>query len=326
MATSIEVRAKTSRRGAVWVAAYRALSLPLVAGGLARRYRVVLDGEHLTVVFVGREQRFRRWMTRVLGGRARLEQVSVKLALWNPSRLWPADAALVAVELHPWLANRFRASGWLICPESIGWQGATPQLPPAGRNTSVQSDLQRVAKGGYELHPATGSKVDWDEFRNEMLVPYAERRFGEDARIPSAALMRHLRARGRLLLVTRAGVRLAGVGVLCSANTVWLTALGVKDGDPALLREGVLAALYVLTIGWARAAGMHRIDFAGAPAFQLDGLTQYKRKWGLSPVVEPLSPLIAARIDPDCQALRRAMEREPFMVQHEDALELHPRS
>ena len=70
---------------------------------------------------------------------------------------------------------------------------------------------------------------------------------------------------------------------------------------------------------------MRHLDAGRSPAFESDGLADYKRKWGMTPVPEPFSHLIAIRVDPSEQALRLAMERHRFWIETDaDGLELYP--
>ena len=118
---------------------------------------------------------------------------------------------------------------------------------------------------------------------------------------------------------------MAGACVLRSGTEAWVAALGVRDGDVALMRSGALAAAYALTIDWAKASGMVRIDFGRTSSFQLDGIGRFKRKWGMSPVRDPLARLIAIKVDPGQPALRHALEREPFLAEVDGALRGLPR-
>lgn len=304
----------TSSRPVLWVAGQQALKVPFVTVGTARRYQASLATEDFPVVTVGRPARFRRLLARLLEGHARLEAVSPRWPLWNPARSGLADVPLVAVEIHPLFASRFRSAGWLICPESVRWQGSLSQIPPATPSRSLRSDLSNVSKRGYTLQVAAGSKLDWEEFTETMLIPYAERRFADNAWILPRGPLRQLEARGKLLFLIRDGRRMAGMCVLCSGDEIWVAALGVRDGDINAMRAGAIAGLYALTIDWARGIGMQRIDAGRTPAFIHDGLVHYKHKWGLSPVPDPLSHLTAVRLDPAHRALRLAIAREPFWI------------
>jgi len=319
------VPARTSRRPRIWVAGHAVLATPFVVVGTERRYSACLDGVDVRVLCVGREERFRPFLTRVLAGHAQLEGTSRGRLVWSPSRFWPVDASLVAVELHRWLAARFRAAGWLVCPEFVRWQGSLSSMPPSKPSESLRTDLRRLARGGYGLDAAAGSVRDWAQFERDMVIPYAKRRFGDEAWIPSSGYLRAVRARGKLLFVTKDGERVAGACVLRGRKEAWVVAVGVRDGDIDLMRGGAIAAVYGLTIGWARGLGVRRMDFGRTSAFQLDGIARFKRKWGMSPIRDPLSPLIAIQLAPAQPALRRAMERQPFMVETDGALRAYPR-
>ena len=242
IADSLMVPAKSSPRSALWIRAYRALHVPFAIVGTARRYRVSLDGVERTVVCVGRQARFRRLLTRVFGSSVELVGVARGLPLWSRDRNWPTDAALVAIELHPSFATRFRNSGWLICPELVRWRGDLSEMPPARPSRSLRIDLRRVEHAGYTLREAVGSKLDWNEFRQEMLVPYAARRFQHKARLPAPALLWKLEKDGKLLFLIKEGRRIAGQAVLCNRDEVRLAALGVRAGDlGSMNRERSLA-------------------------------------------------------------------------------------
>jgi len=320
------VPAKTSSWPRPWIAAYRAMHAPFAVFGTARHYRAPLEAGEITVVCVGREARFRRLRSRLFAGRERLESTTARQPLWTPDRAWSDGAALVAVEVHPLFARRFRADGWLICPEFVRWRGWLSEMPPANPGRSVKLDLTRPRRRGYTLEQADGSKRDWDEFRREMLIPYAAMRFEQRVTLPVPLLLRVLEKSGTLLFLRKGSQRVAGQAVLRNSDQLWLAALGVKDGDLALLREGVLAGIYALTLEWARAQGAREIDAGRSPAFARDGLAQYKRKWGMRPTREPFSHLVALRVDRSVAALRNAIEREPFWLQPDgsDELEIYP--
>ena len=75
-----------------------------------------------------------------------------------------------------------------------------------------------------------------------MLIPYATTRFEQVATLPVPLLLRVLEKRGTLLFLCRGSQRVAGQAVLRNRDQLWLAALGVKDGDLALLREGAPAS------------------------------------------------------------------------------------
>jgi hypothetical protein len=309
------VPTRTSPLASLWIATYGALAFPHLIAGSARRYRARIQGTEVRALCVGREGAFRTLLTRLFAGRAQLEGVGGRYLLWTPRRTWAAEADLVAVVIHPWLAARFRAAGWMICPEFVRWQGQLSRMPPARPSKSLASERVRIAKGGYALEEPVGSKRDWEQFWRGMVFPYATRRFGDEAWIPSRGYVRALQRNGTLLFIRRRGERVAGACALRSRTEAWVAAVGVRDGSVALMRSGALAAVYAFTIDWAKASRMSRIDFGRTSSSQLDGIARFKRKWGLSPVRDPLSRLVAIWMNPGQPALRHTLERARFLAE-----------
>src|SRR5262249_46358059 len=58
--------------------------------------------------------------------------------------------------------------------------------------------------------------------------------------------------------------------------------LGTANGDPALLRDGMGAALYYHIILHAERCGCARLDFGTSHSSLHDGVLRYKRKWGVT--------------------------------------------
>ena len=75
----------------------------------------------------------------------------------------------------------------------------------------------------------------------------------------------------------------------------WFAALGVADGDAALVRDGALTAAYAAAVEHARAIGAEVLNARSrhVPSRRPAGI--YKSRWGLRPTHDPLSPLYAVR-------------------------------
>jgi hypothetical protein len=145
-----------------------------------------------------------------------------------------------------------------------------------------------------------------------MVTPYAQGRFGPDASAIAWSTVRALRRRGQLLYLKQEDRVLAGIAALPVERELWLPVLGIAEGDVDLLNTGVIAALISLATVWGRRSGIRLLDFGRTPALVSDGRATYKRKWGLVPAPEPLSPLLALRVAPGAtqDLLERALGRE----------------
>jgi hypothetical protein len=177
-----------------------------------------------------------------------------------------------------------------------------------------------VRSRGYTLEHAAGAR-DWEEFATTMVAPHANARFGGDAWTPSPYLLRQFAGRGQLHFVIRDGARVGGVCTLLNGDTVWLPLMGVRCGDPALLRAGVSVAAYALAFEWARSQGCARVDMGRTSPFLHDGVQQYKRKWGLDPCPDPLAHLTAVWLG--SEAARLAFAREPVLIERAAGLWLY---
>jgi hypothetical protein len=310
----VTARSRCSRRPEAWEAAHALLSAPLLARGVAREYAGRAAGHDLRALFVGRPARFEELIETLLEG---VEPVrgARRRALWAPPELPQVSADLTAVEIHPWASQRFRNAGFVVVPEFVRWWGETRDLPPARPSESLRSDLRKIEAAGYtpELVERP-TRDEWRQFWGEMVQPYLLRRFGGRAWIPSGTYTRTVKKRGFLLYVTQDGRRVAATGMIKQGDRLWIALMGIKQGDAELLRQGAAAALYIFEIEYARSLGIRQIDMGRTSPFLRDGIGRYKRKFGYTPQRDPLSPLVAIRIDPRHEGLRAALTENPLLV------------
>ncbi len=321
-AALVEERLLVPTYGSRWrpltVAAHRVLALPLQLRGPVRRRLIATEGREIAVLEIGRAKLTEPLCARLFGELPAPELGSAR------SLRDPADAAgaadLVLAEVHRWLAPRFRRAGWLVVPSQVRWEGDPAQLPPPGASHSLKDDLRKVRSQGFTLEHAAGAGA-WEEFTTRMVAPQASARFGGAAWLPSPYLLRQLAELGRLHFVVRRGERVGGFCSLRRGDTLWFPLSGVRDGDPGLLRAGVAVAAYALGFEWARAQECTRVDLGRTSPFLKDGVQQYKRKWGLAAVPDPLAHLTAVRVGSDAACL--AFAREPVLTEGARGLRLY---
>ena len=311
------VPAYSSRWSRAPIMAHRGLALPFQLAGRVRKRTVTFAGEQLQLVEIGREKLLRPLGTRLFGKLPAAVQ-GVTRAVWSPAALaHEGSADLVLAEVHRWMADRFRREGWLLVPQSVRWQGELAHIPPRDCSHGLLENLRKVKRQGFALEQST-SPGDWEEFYDVMVGPQALARHGATAWVPSVQLMKEFSAAGILHFITRDGERVAGICTLPRGDTLWLAISGVRQGDPALLRQGAGVAIFSLTIEWARSQGFRTLDAGRTGPFINDGLQQFKRKWGLAPVPDPLAHLAAIRINSDAAA--QAFAREPVLMEAEFGL------
>jgi Acetyltransferase (GNAT) domain len=322
LATAIEERllvpAYASRFRLASVVAHRSLALPLQLVGQLRRRTVRLDDQPLQLVEIGREKLIRPLAAGWFGDLPAPVDETLR-ALWTPGVLAEESGAdLMLVEVHRWLAPRFRDAGWLIVPQSVRWQGALDAIPPVPPSNGLRDNLRKVRKYGYTLEQA-GTPKDWDDFYRRMVLPQAMARHGRTAWIPSPQYIAALARIGILHLVMRAGEAVAGICSVRRGDSLWLPLSGVRDGNPELLQQGAGFATLALTIAWAKSQGLRHLDTGRSMPFVNDGVQRLKRSLGLLPAVDPLAHVVAMWVGSD--SARRALAREPVLVEHRSGIQ-----
>ena len=324
LAAAVEERLLVPTYGSRWrgasIAAHRSLALPLQLVGPARRRTTAFRGEQLRVLEVGREKLTSELCAGLLGELPQAIPGAVR-ALWNPSALANADADLILVEVHRWMAPRFRRAGWLMVPDAVRWEGELSQVPPARPSRSLLEDLKKIQRQGYMVEHTTAS-ADWEEFDVTMVRPLARARHGDKAWTASRGLLQQLARAGTLHFVRLDGRRVAAACSVPRGDTIWIPLSGIKNGDPSLLRRGVRVAALAATLDWARSQGYRRVDVGRTSPFLHDGVQQYKRKWGLHPVPDPLAHMVGVWAR---SSLGRAvLLRSPVLIETVDGLATHP--
>jgi hypothetical protein len=307
-----------SRWSPLSVAAHRVLALPLQLRGPMRRRVVESGGRVITVLEIGRAKATEPLCGGLFGELPAPEYGALR-SLRDPAAATGA-ADLVVAEVHRWVAPRFRRAGWVVVPEQVRWTGDLAQLPPPHPSGSLKDDLRKVRSRGFTLEQARGA-ADWEEFTTRMLAPHAGARFGDEAWLPSPYLLRRFRERGQLHFVLHGGARVGGFCSLRCGETLWLPLSGVRNGDPALLRAGVAAAVYALGFEWARRQNCTRVDMGRTSPLLTDGVLRYKQKWGLTAVADPLAHLTAVWVGSD--AARLAFAREPVLAEGDQGLRVY---
>jgi hypothetical protein len=310
----LQLTAQTSPHPARWVALHKSLAVPFLLRGRLRAYQAEADGAPLRVLCIGRERSFRPLLERLLSGVTGGDPLSSG-NLWAARNLRGMDSDLTVIEIHPWAARRFRQLGWQVVPTAVRWRAPLAAIPPRRPSKSLRSDMAKIQAAGYQAEIVRKpSPADYHELYREMVLPLVRRRFGDDAWHPTPTYLRQIRSRSTLLFVTDGGRRLGGTFLIRTLDQILMPLLGVRDGDPDLVRTGVVAAIYSASADCGRRSGAKWMDIGRTTPFHRDGLARYKRKWGFSPTPDPLSPVIGLWTGSRHAGLAAALRRQPFMT------------
>lgn len=176
---------------------------------------------------------------------------------------------------------------------------------------SVNSDLRRIRK--HELYAEHHRDASWaGEFVGNYHMVSITGRHGSEGFVATARdIARAVRDDGwEFLLVKQGGRCLAAMIGEPHPSGYQMGRLGWLHGDPALVKQGVLSALYWFSIQRARELGLRRVRMAGTPPYLEDGVFQYKMKWNAGLDREDtrygMRHLI---LDPDHPAVRSLLAR-----------------
>jgi len=147
-------------------------------------------------------------------------------------------------------------------------------------NHSVKQDIRQVRSRGMKM-VLSQTEVDFDLFYRTMYLPFIAGRHGAMARPKNEGWLRASFLRGKIIWVVRGEEKLAGVVVEIAHGALHLWALGTRDGDASLMKQGALAAIYLYAIQHARDEGCCYVDFGSCRGFLADGILRYKKKWGM---------------------------------------------
>lgn len=220
---------------------------------------------------------------RFFQGEPQREQVGNVLAwelpaLLNQPRVSP-DLTIVRVDRLS--ARRFLGKEYLAIPEWVGTRLTVPDnLDVLVRSSSnIQNDMRRIRRHKYEPVVSHGDE-DFDLFYHNFYLPLSKARYGKLLVVRPAHDLRQRVRRGGILWVRRDKQRVAALLFEEKEGTLDSLAVGSLDGDPRLIKEGAIAALYYFIIELARMRGCRMIDFRGSRPSLRDGVLRYKSKWG----------------------------------------------
>lgn len=229
------------------------------------------------------------------------------------------NADLFVAATTPALARLFASRGFSIVPAAVRFWGAPEALlaARAAASKSLRSDLNLVRRAAYgaEIWPYTPERSAL--FYERYALPHASARFSQRMAVPPFAQVDRWFACGFAvaILPPRAVEADALAVVVPRGRVLCISHLGTKDGDPALLAQGVIAALYDFLIRLAHERGFRLIDCGRSRPWQADGVARYKWKWGFRPAVDRLTTLEYAVATPrsESSAARRFLQSGPFV-------------
>lgn len=191
-----------------------------------------------------------------------------------------ADLVMARVDkaLAPWIARR----EFLRVPQSIA---CLLQVPPEARSLapishSLKVDLRLVLSRGFAMRRGT-REDDARLFYDSFYLPTVKHRHRNFAAPRSQSAVRSAARQGGLLWIEQQGETVGGCVYSFRNGRLFAHSIGQRPAANGRPRPGVDAAVYYYLVETARRLGYREIDFGGCRPSLHDGVTRYKRKWGM---------------------------------------------
>ena len=230
------------------------------------------------------------------------------------SELASANDVLIA-HATPALAPILRRAGFHMVPGMIRLGGDPGALLARWeeRPIALRGDWMRLKHAGYRVELWTHTRARSRLFYYRYLMPHARSRFRAQAEVATFGMIDRIFAAGLAVAVLAPGCEEPdAIGlVVPRADVLACIVLGTRDADPAILRSGGLAALYLEQIRLAHARRARLIDLGRCVPWASDGVFQYKLKWGFRPIPDGTQTLEYAIkvLRPESAVARRLVAR-----------------
>lgn len=186
---------------------------------------------------------------------------------------WYVRPALAGLAREGALA---RLPAWVPVHVDLG----SPECAARGKEKLTRSG-NALKKAGFAAE-VTRDERDFADFYERAFLPYVRSRHGENAVVQTLAETMAGRARAgwELLALRRDGVIAAGATVEFSCERARFWQMGVRDGAPGLLAEGVSDFVYHHMLSVCRERGVRILNLGSCRPFAQDGVLEYKRRFG----------------------------------------------
>jgi hypothetical protein len=242
--------------------------------------------EVLRVVHSGEENRGRDFIERLYGFIPESKIIG-KRFLWSIPRqeqLNSIDCDLVLLESNRLCATKLRNEGFFAIPEWVEFgREVIPELKDrfSGAATSLKTDLKKIRTAGFEFD-VSKKLSDFNEFYQEMYLPYVKKRFGASSIVKSRKELQRYFQKGFLFLLLHERKPVAGAIVKVERDQITESTLGVLDGSDCYLKQGVSGAIDYHLLDWAAQNHKSFINVGHTRPFPLDGVYRNKQKWLMS--------------------------------------------
>ena len=235
--------------------------------------------------------------------------------VWNTHKPLKAASAgsVLFSEIEAPLTKLLRAGCGVSIPAWVHGEVALPRNKRKKERHNSNYLRTKIHKHSLELEISHDQRR-FDDFYDNMYVPYTRHRFGESAQLAPREEAQADFRKGELLLVRRQGEYISGQLITYENSCMSLRILGVRDGNWDYVRDGAVAALYEFALGHAEEKGCRKVRFYKSRAFLEDGVLRFKRTMSQR-IVEADDCKSLLRIESASPAARAFLENSPFIFE-----------
>jgi hypothetical protein len=194
-------------------------------------------------------------------------------------------------EISPVVLNHFQRYNGYIIPEwtTMRINIDRPISEICNKHVSDFKDVKRriiLHNLTYEMLTDKGS---FNTFYEKYYLPYMKKRHGEEAWIEDLNKLWKSSPSNELMAI-KENDTIVGVALIRkSEESIYLSRLGLLDGDDKYRSHGVIGSMYYFCIIEGQKTNCRFLDMGGTRPFLTDGLTKYKIRLG-GEFVSELSP------------------------------------
>lgn len=207
----------------------------------------------------------------------------------------------------------------LYLRQTIDLTGDWTEIKGRFRSKSKRTDFNKFSREQQFRIRISHDEADFEFFYHRIYLPHIQK-FGKAAKVLSAAFMRNKYfVPGFLILIEDEGIAVAGALITVEGDTMHCQSDGVVDGDPALVKRGMLSALYVASLRYAKERNVRTVDLGLSRPFLNDGVYRHKRAWGASVSISGDQEEAIYFFDPaSSEHFRAFLEQNPLIVTADD--------
>lgn len=185
---------------------------------------------------------------------------------------------IVISEISPVILNYFHKHNGYIIPEWIKMRINIdkPLSEICQGSVSDFPDIMRKIRKHNLTYELLNGKENVDNFYEKFYLPYITKRHNAEAWIEDINIIREASLTSFIVAIREEGVTVGTCLVNMEDESLFLTRLGLLDGNDEYRQHGVIGAIYYYCILEGQKMGCRYLQVGGTRAFLTDGLTKFK--------------------------------------------------